>query len=320
MNRPEECRLCKVRRAEFPIVGEHVSGGRAEQKFYECPNCDVAFLFPPPTEEEEKRFYAQEFERYMKERAGFTGGWESPEAHIEANRDHVLRRMRFLEEELRRPSLRVLEIGCSSGFMLLPLRERGLQVEGIEPSGVFGEFVRSRGIPVFDSLDQYENEAAAGAGLDVITHFFLLEHISSPVSFLKRCLALLRPTGKMFFEVPSRSDPLISIYNVPAFQEFYWSVAHHWYFNRSSLMFVLNQLGCKFEMIPEQRYDLSNHLWWALAGKPGGAGKFSLKLTDDLEKAYKESMRRTGYCDTYFVWLEKAESELPSSNAGGAHV
>jgi hypothetical protein len=109
----------------------------------------------------------------------------------------------------------------------------------------------------------------------------------------------------MFFEVPSRYDPLITIYDIPAFHKFYWSVAHHWYFNRRSLEFLLDQLPCRYELIPEQRYDLSNHLWWALAGKPGGMGKYSAKFTQDLEAAYKESMRRTGHCDAFFVWLHK---------------
>ena len=305
LSQPKVCGLCRASNARFEVVGEYVHGGHAEQRFYGCPNCDVAFLFPPPSEEDEARFYAQEFEKYMEGRTDTSGGWSGPKAHIAANQDQVARRMPYLDKELSMHNLRALEVGCSSGFMLLALKERGMDVIGVEPSGTFTSFVRSCDIPVFRSLQEFQEESGRGTDLDLILHFFLLEHIRNPISFLERCLGLLKPNGKMFFEVPSRSDPLITIYDIPAFHNFYWSAAHHWCFNRKSLEFLLDQLDCEYEVIPEQRYDLSNHFWWALEGMPGGIGKFAAKFAPELDAAYKESMRQTEHCDTYFVWLHK---------------
>jgi len=302
---PQECRLCGAKPESFEIVGELVYGGTEEQKFYACPKCGVAFLYPVPSVEDEARFYAQEFEKYMENRADQTRGWTGPEEHIAANQDAVARRMPFLEPELSGASTRLLELGCSSGFMLLPLKDQGVEVTGVEPSGIFAGSLREKGVPVYDSLEDYVEKSENSGGLDIITHFFLLEHVRDPLAFLRTSLELLKPTGKIFFEVPSRSDPLITIYDAPAFQNFYWSVAHHWYFNRMSLDYLLGQLPCAYELIPEQRYDLSNHIWWILNGKPGGMRKFSNKFTPELDEAYKESMRQTGHCDTFFVWLRR---------------
>jgi SAM-dependent methyltransferase len=295
---PSACLLCGAVASRFSVVGEHVFGGRPEQRFYECATCDVAFLYPPLSEEEEQRFYANEFEQFMEQRAGNTGIWTGPEAHIAANAPHVERRLNAMQPLLR-PGMRVLEVGCSSGFMLLALRERGMDVVGVEPSGGFTSFLKSKHVPVYSSLDEYV--AAGQSPVDLIIHFFVFEHIRRPVEFLRQCRTLLARDGSMFFEVPSRSDPLVTIYDVPAFHRFYWSVAHHWYFNANSLAHALRRVPLHYELVPEQRYDLSNHMWWALAGRPGGTGKFSARLTPDLERAYKESMRRTGHCDTYFV-------------------
>lgn len=102
----------------------------------------------------------------------------------------------------------------------------------------------------------------------------------------------------MIFEVPSKSDPLITIYNIDTFKRFYWSVAHHFYYDQASLDYILKRVANNYEIIPEQRYDLSNHLCWALEGKPGGQGKYSSFFTDELETAYLSSMRKTGHCDT----------------------
>ena len=109
----------------------------------------------------------------------------------------------------------------------------------------------------------------------------------------------------MVFEIPNRSDPLITVYKIPAFDKFYWSVAHNYYFNQPSLEYVLGKVGVKFEILPEQRYDISNHMTWALEGKPGGQGKYSSLFTAELGKIYLESMMKTGHCDTLIAHLRK---------------
>ena len=300
---PASCPLCGATPAKFEIVGQRVYGGRADQHFYECPVCDVAFQHPPLSEADEARFYAQEFEKFMATRAGHEGGWSGPEAHIAANQSQVARRMPHIRPLLENGA-RVLEFGCSSGFMLLAMRDAGANVAGIEPSGGFTDFVKSRGLPVFESLDDYR-ASGMNEALDLIVHFFVLEHVRNPIKFLEDSLQILAPGGSILFEVPSRDDPLLTIYDIPAFQDFYWSIAHHWYFNRRSLLYLCGRLDARFELIPEQRYDLSNHMVWARDGKPGGTARWKSQLTDELNEAYLESMRRTGHCDTYFVRLDK---------------
>src|SRR5256885_6140442 len=44
----------------------------------------------------------------------------------------------------------------------------------------------------------------------------------------------LKPGGKIVFEVPNVADPLCSVYDIPAFERFYWSIAHPWYLDRKS--------------------------------------------------------------------------------------
>ena len=90
--------------------------------------------------------------------------------------------------------------------------------------------------------------------------FFVLEHISNPILFLKEQLNLLKPNGKIIFEIPNVSDPLYTIYDIPAFERFYWSLAHPWYFSLKSLVYLLNKLNQPFEIKLDQRYDLSNHM------------------------------------------------------------
>jgi 2-polyprenyl-3-methyl-5-hydroxy-6-metoxy-1,4-benzoquinol methylase len=290
-----ECRLCGAKIKTFEIVGDFVYGGSADQKFYRCASCDVAFLYPALTAKEEERFYAKEFEQFMEKRAGQDYDWSGPEGHFLSSRKQYERRLPFFQDLLK-PRKRVLEIGCSSGFMLAPLKEQGLDVVGVEPSGGFGGFLKKSGVKVYESLE--EVGAKEKDKFDIVMHFFVLEHVAAPLAFLKQGLALLNDKGVLVFEIPSRDDPLLTIYNIPAFQRFYWSVAHNYYFNRQSLEYLLTKLDKQFEIVGEQRYDISNHMTWALEGKPGGQKRFSNSFTRDLERAYLESMIKTGHCDT----------------------
>ena len=300
---PRACRLCGIELKDIEIVGEYVFGGSPKQKFYRCSNCDIAFLYPPMTEEEEQKFYSKEFEKFMETRSGGDFDWSGPESHIRSNQKQYERRLPFFSD-LVSPGKSVLEIGCSSGFMLLPLKENGLKVAGVEPSGSFTGFLKSNNIPVYSNLDELEASSEIKR-FDLVMHFFVLEHVRNPVGFLKKAFEFVKSGGCMVFEVPSRNDPLTSIYNIPTFHKFYWSVAHNWYFNYDSLLYVLRQVTDDYKIINEQRYDLSNHMTWALDGKPGGQGKYSSFFTSELVETYRQSMIDTGYCDTLIGRLHK---------------
>lgn len=302
---PDKCPLCGAGCELQSVVTPHVYGGGAERgnAFFHCEACDVRYQYPGLTPEEEARFYAAEFEGFMASRAGDGGGWHKAEHHIHANEPTRLRRMKYLLPHLAVPSS-VLEVGCSSGFMLYPLAEAGHDCTGVEPSGVFSEFVRSRGLTVCESLDQLQ-QLRPGAQFDVILHFFVLEHIADPKSFLEAQLALLKPGGKIIFEIPNAADPLYSVYDIPAFERFYWSVAHPWYFSESSLHHLLKQLGRPYEILRDQRYDLSNHMVWARDGRPGGMGCFTESLGVELEEGYKQALIHSGKCDTLVGVISK---------------
>lgn len=294
---PEKCPLCAAGRDAQQVVTRHVFGDKSGTRaFFHCQACDVRFQFPGLTPDEEARFYAAEFEGFMASRAGAAGGWQKVEDHIRANEPTRLRRMRYLAPLLP-AAADVLEVGCSSGFMLHPLIEAGHRCVGVEPSGAFGDYLRGRGLHVVPSVDQLP-AAVRERRFDLVMHYFVLEHIADPVSFLRAQLALLRPGGKLVFEIPNAADPLYTVYDVAAFERFYWSIAHPWYFSENSLRHVLDRVGRPYRIELDQRYDLSNHMVWARDGRPGGMGRFTAALGQELEDAYRQALVRARRCDT----------------------
>ena len=295
---PRHCPLCHANADKQEVTTPHVFGQRREQKraFYHCDFCDVRYQYPGLTPEEEAQFYAAEFEEFMASRAGNDGGWNNAEKHVVANEQNRCRRMGYIDT-LINPSTTFLEVGCSSGFMLYPLAQAGHGCVGVEPSGVFSNYVQNRGLKVYESMEKLSN-LAPNSKFDIIMHFFVLEHIASPLNFLQEQLKLLESGGSIVFEVPNAMDPLYTVYDIPAFERFYWSIAHPWYFSERSLSYLLGQLGNPFKIFCDQRYDLSNHMIWARDGRPGGMGKFSDVFGPEMDRAYKQALIASGNCDT----------------------
>lgn len=290
------CRLCQSTDKQ-KVRAPHVFGGREEHNFWHCEKCDAIYLFPVLTEEEEKKFYLQEFEKFMSQRVGDHRDWSNAELHKKTNADQVTRRLPFLETYLK-PGIDLLEIGCSSGFMLDAFRKLEVNCTGVEPSGEFSEFLERAGYEVVEDLSELD-----GRKFDLISSFFVFEHIRDPFAFLSQAYGMLRENGTLIFEIPCANDPLTAIYDIDAFEKFYWSIAHHYYYTPESLRYILDKLGYKYKLIPEQRYDLSNHMVWMKDGRPGGQGKYSALLGSEVINAYRNSLINSWQCDTVFLYI-----------------
>lgn len=300
---PTACPLCHQNAARQRVVTSRVYAGEGEHAVFHCQACDLRYLYPGLSAADEMRFYAKEFESFMAKRSAAGAGWELPDSHVAANESQRVRRMAHLEPFLSR-SQDILEIGCSSGFMLYPLRDKGHRCVGVEPSGVFADYVREKGLACFDSFESFKADNA-DARFDLILHYYVLEHIGDPLAFLKEQFELLRPGGTIVFEVPNARDALSALYDIPEYERFIWVISHRWYFSGQSLRALLARCGGDAQVGFDQRYDLSNHLIWARDGKPGGMGRFAQLLGEDVDRAYRNALVRGGYGDTLIGIIRK---------------
>ena len=297
------CGILAKKKDKKLIVANSVYGDKQNRKFYHCPSCDIRYLFPRLSKKEEAKFYKKEFEKFMDSRSRSETNWLNTKKHIAQNKETFERRYKIIKSFLR-PKSEILEIGCSSGFMMFPLIKKKFRCTGIEPSGVFNKFLKKKKINVHSSLEQLITKEP-NKKFDIIMHFFVLEHIADPISFLKNLLSLLKKNGKIIFEIPNVADPLHTIYKNDAFEKFYWSIAHHWYFSDKSLRNLLKKLNKKFQIIYDQRYDLSNHIIWSRDKVPGGSKRFTKQLGKDLEENYKKNLIERKICDTLWGVIKK---------------
>lgn len=288
------CHLCGAEADKQSVKCDKVYGGIPEQSFWQCSMCDAIYLFPNVSKEEDTRFYQNEFDKWMVKRSG-EDTWTDPAIQFSKMKKRELPLRSAWIKKLLKPGMKVLEIGSSSGFTLQYIRELGGVCTGVELSPQYAAYANSLGLKTYENLDELKE--SGDTLFDLVLHYYVLEHVIEPLEFLKECLKYVAAGGKIMFEVPNANDPLSSLYKIPAFNAFYWWRAHHWYFLPKSLGYLLDKLGCSYEIYPGQRYDLSNHIHWMLTGQPGGMGKYSHIFSKKTEKSYTEDLKRNMCCD-----------------------
>ena len=147
-----------------------------------CTNCDLKWYAPAPAGDPAFYEALQKHDWYYQD--------DKPEYTYAA--------------EFLRDGMSVLEVGCGKGAFakFLPT---GVSFRGLE----FNEEAVRKGLASGLQIDieSVDDHAIKYAGAyDVVCHFQVLEHVTSPGQFLQACAALLKPGGMLIVAVPSEDS------------------------------------------------------------------------------------------------------------------
>ena len=126
------------------------------------------------------------------------------DTEIDVNADSAHAKVVAMVESLRAGG-RVLELGCSTGYMSRVFRERGCRVVGVEidPAAAARAGAACERVIVGD-LDRIDLAAEAGDDrFDVVVAADVLEHLKDPVSVLRAAARLLKPEGWLVASIPN---------------------------------------------------------------------------------------------------------------------
>ena len=143
-----------------------------------CDDCGHIFADPCPT----PAFIASLY-----------GALEDPLYEEEAGgRAMNFRRVLARLERLRPEKGRLFDVGAATGILMNLARERGWEVDGVEPSAWAVAFARDRyGLAVREGV--FETAAVPPASFDVVTMVDLIEHTARPYDAVRRAAEVLRP-------------------------------------------------------------------------------------------------------------------------------
>lgn len=263
----------------------HMEGGAVLQ----CRFCEAAFLHPMMNDEEERLFY-EAYNAHVQAR-GVTLSSTPEEFH---QKSQPIARERFeVIGEWYVPGMKVLEMGSSTGAFLELLM--GCECSCVEPAHDNREFSKQFVNAAFTDIA----DVPRFQQFDVICMFHVFEHIRNPVDFLISCKQLLRNAGHVIVEVPCIHDPLLTIYDLDVFKDFYFQPMHPFIYSEKALDICFDKAGLrKITAISHQRYGLDNHLAWLKNRQPGGDDNLRRLFADNGE--YKKKLAELKMTDTLF--------------------
>lgn len=127
-----------------------------------------------------------------------------PDARSQSRHDqNTARRLGKMAAILGRSpaSIRLLDVGCSSGAFLLTARRLGFQVTGVEPSADAAQTARAAGLTVFTGY--LEQAKFPDAAFDAITLIEIVEHLRDASALLRECTRILKPGGVILITTPN---------------------------------------------------------------------------------------------------------------------
>jgi 2-polyprenyl-3-methyl-5-hydroxy-6-metoxy-1,4-benzoquinol methylase len=100
---------------------------------------------------------------------------------------------------------KLFEVGCGSGDFLERMRSRGWNVEGVDFDPEAVRNVREKhGLTI--SAGTMEHLNLPDETYDVVALSHVIEHIYDPVSLLKECFRVLKPSGKLTMTTPNTAS------------------------------------------------------------------------------------------------------------------
>ncbi len=188
----KRCLLCKSSR--FRCLHQ-----KAKWKYLMCSDCGLVSIEPHPSVDE----LIADYDTYLPEDPVEIEAWQSMMRPI------VVKSARLIESEYGEETGRLLDIGSGYGFFLEEMKSRGWDVEGVELSETGRRYTQSRiSIPVHSV--SLESLSLPDDHFDIVTLFYVIEHLSDPVSTIREVARILKPGGLILVRWP-HSTPLVRL-------------------------------------------------------------------------------------------------------------
>ncbi len=216
--RPKQCPVCGYEGNNFSLF-EIINGFPV----FECPSCGLQLSWPLKGAEYEEIYQRKDLNllRYSKDLAYEDYQKVEDDPGKEISRWESLPRFRFLLSILKvLPRGKFLDIGCSTGFLLLMAQRLGFEVYGVEVAKEAIRLAREKfGLRIAQAGDLAELPEDFRGPYQVITALEVLEHLPDPLKFLRQVRELLDRQGLLILSCP----PFYKFENLArGYQKFKW--------------------------------------------------------------------------------------------------
>ncbi len=212
-----------------------------------CQNCGHIFANPCPSNKLINSLYSQVVDPLYEEEA-------------EGRSKNFISILNFLGKV--HPTERFLfDVGSATGILLNNARQRGWQVEGIEPSS-WAVKVANKKYNLSLIKGSFEDASLKKNFYSVVTMIDYIEHIPFPFKSLRKAYDILRPGGTLCLVTPNINSFAAKI---TGSKWWHFRPGHLAYFNRKSITAILQRAG--FTILLNKNYSWTFSVFYILSRK-----------------------------------------------------
>jgi 2-polyprenyl-3-methyl-5-hydroxy-6-metoxy-1,4-benzoquinol methylase len=208
---------------------------KAGYEIWKCPSCGLS-------QTEFRQKYAEFVTEFYNE--GYFTGDVSRSAYTEyfADKPFIFKNLTKHINQIRKikPRGKLLDVGCAMGFMMELANLSGYNAFGFDPSA-YAISQADKIIKKQIKLSTIDTVIYPKADFDIITMFDVLEHLSDPVSNLKKLVTFLKKDGIISIATGDTDSFMAKVLGKR--WTFYIPPQHLFFFNRKNLVTLLNQAG-----------------------------------------------------------------------------
>jgi 2-polyprenyl-3-methyl-5-hydroxy-6-metoxy-1,4-benzoquinol methylase len=236
-----QCRICENNRLKL----YYVQGFSGEYKYYKCPDCGLVNL-------DLDKINIIDNQKQFAEILKTPVDYDSEQGASDA--------FRFISKYVPVKG-KHLDIGCGNGALLYFSRKHGWEVEGLELSPVFADFIAEK-LKIKVEIDDFLKYEGNKGAFDLVSLRHVLEHLPDSVLALTKIRELLKVNGYAHFEFPNINS-LSHCYQrsrdkIPFTRKKYspsFSSGHCNQFSKKSFSFLSEKTG--FKIIRWETYSLN---------------------------------------------------------------
>ncbi|MEO6820505.1 MAG: methyltransferase domain-containing protein [Ginsengibacter sp.] len=250
-----ECQIClKTAKRIFKDFPGYQEGDNFD--IFYCEGCNTSFPFPVVTNL--NKLYELIYQN--KEQIAGYNRYYKYAIEIKKEKD-ALKFLAFQEptyygvwekiskENIAEKKIKVLEVGCGLGYLTYALNQSGYNTLGLDISGEAVEFAKNTFGDYYLQSDVFEFATSYKEKFDFIVLTEVVEHVISPVEFIKTLLGLLAPEGKLIVSTPNKSlYPATTVWasDLPP--------VHLWWFSEKSMVRIAELTGSSVSFIDFEEY------------------------------------------------------------------
>ena len=197
----------------------------------------------------------------------------------EMARNFAIKRKRVYEKLLNKNLSKILEVGCGPGVFYKPWKDLNTQWTGIDINPYWKKFGKKNKIPISNTPFN-----TITARFDVVTAHQVIEHVESPLKFMKNIIPLVNPGGLIHLELPNQNSFTASLRKIsPLFSNDYGFIQppmHLRAYRDTTLKYLFKSLGLETRMLfvsgntdkiwgQVREYSLAQRVIYASAGEIG---------------------------------------------------